>query len=160
MYTTILSDFSRVIIKPKDRNYTGGLNPVHRNLTEKLGQNYNPFEYFELNENLLNFYSSLKEEYSVNLFTTDIIQNHPSIRPRLESIFENIFAANDYGLNKKDPTAYSFIADKLGKRPKEIIYIDDQGENVTASQEAGMMALHYAGDDKEIMKQISLLLRK
>ena len=74
MYTTIISDFSRVIIKPKDKNYSGALNLMHRDLTEKFGENYNVFEYFELNSKLLDFFKSMRGKYSVNLFTTDIIK--------------------------------------------------------------------------------------
>ncbi|OGG71239.1 hypothetical protein A3F27_00030 [Candidatus Kaiserbacteria bacterium RIFCSPHIGHO2_12_FULL_53_13] len=158
MYTTLLSDFSRVIIKPKDKNYAGALNPIHRDLTEKLGERYGIFDYFELNEKLLDFYRSLKAELSVNIFTTDILQNHPLLMPRLEPIFENIFSANTLGLSKKEPSAYLFIAEKLRVRPESIVYIDDQIKNVEAAQEAGLSALHYTDNDDEIIKEVSLLL--
>ena len=136
-YTTILSDFSRVIIKPKDKNYSGALNPIHRELTEKFGQSYNLFDHFEINDRLLDFYKSLKANYSINLFTTDIIQNHPQIRPELEGVFENIFAANDLGLNKKEPAAYLFLCKKMDVRPASVIYIDDQLGNIEAAKAAG-----------------------
>jgi FMN phosphatase YigB (HAD superfamily) len=160
MYSTILSDFSRVIIKPKDKDYAGALNAIHRALTRKFGEKYNMFEYFEINEKLIDFYASLKEDYSVNRFTTDMIQNHPLIRPRLESVFSNIFAANDYGLSKKDPSAYSFIADKLAVKLEQVIYIDDQEANAEAARRAGMTVLHYTDNDNEIIGQVSLLLSK
>lgn len=160
MYTTILSDFSRVIIKPKDKSYSGALNPVHREMTAKFGEQYDVFEYFELNKRLLDFYQSLKAKYSVNLFTTDIIQNHPLVRPQLELVFENIFSANDYKLNKKDPLAYLFVADKLKTQPENVIYIDDQVGNIEAAKEAGMTTLHYTDDDREIIEHVSSLLQK
>lgn len=158
MYTTIISDFSRVIIKPIDKGYLGGLNAFHRELIEKFGERYNIFEYFEVNNKLLDFYLFIKTKYSVNLFTTDIIQNHPLLRPKLDDAFGNIFAANDHGLNKKDPTAYLFIADKLKTSPQNIIYIDDQMSNIEAATSAGFKALHYEGDDDFIIKTISSLL--
>jgi len=159
MYTNILSDFSRVIIKPVDKTYTvGPLNPIHRELVAQHGEDYDPSPYFELNEELLNFYSSLKGKYAIDLFTTDIIQNHPRIRPRLESVFSNIFSANELGLDKKKSTSYAFIADKLHVPPEHIIYIDDSVGNTVAAHAAGMKALRYTDNDKEIVEEVSALL--
>lgn len=160
MYTTILSDFSRVIIKAKDKSYLGALNPVHRELTAKFGEQYDVFEYFELNTKLLDFYKSLKSKYSLNLFTTDVIQNHPLVRPQLELVFENIFSANDHNLHKKDSAAYLFVVDKLKTQPENVIYIDDQMGNIEAAKKAGMTTIHYADNDNETIEQISLLLSK
>ena len=161
MYTNILSDFSRVIIKPMDKSYTvGALNPIHRELVAKYGEDYDPTPYFELNEELLGFYGSLKERYAIDLFTTDIIQNHPLIRPRLESVFTNIFSANDLGLDKKESAAYSFIADKLQVPTGQIIYIDDSVGNTAAANAAGMKAFRYTDNDDEIIEQVSSLLSK
>ena len=94
----------------------------------------------------------------MNLFTTDIIQNHPLVRPQLELVFENIFSANDHGLNKKDPGAYQFVADKLKVKPQSIIYVDDQVGNIEAAKSAGMKTLLYTENDDEVITQISSLL--
>lgn len=158
MITTILSDFSQVIIKPKDKNYSGALNLIHRDLVEKFGERYNIFDYFEVNTKLLDFYKTLKPRFSVNMFTTDILQSHPLLRPLLDATFENIFVAKDLGLSKKESGAYVFVAEKLQARPENILYIDDQVKNVEAAQSAGLRALRYTDNDDEIIRQMGALL--
>jgi FMN phosphatase YigB (HAD superfamily) len=157
IFKTLLSDFSRVILFPKDTLYLGGLNAVHRELQTSLGEEYNLFEHFVLNQDLLHFYASLHPQYSVNLFTTDIIQNHPLLRPKLEIVFENIFAANDYGLDKKNPTAYSFIAEKLAVLPEEVVFIDDQEGNIEAAKQAGMATVLY-DNNNDVIRRVTALL--
>lgn len=158
MPSALLSDFSRVILRPRDRGYTAGLNALHKRLTGESEGTYQIFDYFEFNEELLDFYKSLKGRYPINIFTTDIIQNHPKIRVRLEPIFDHIFAANDLGLSKRDPQAYIFIANKLHLDPKEIVYVDDQSGNVEAANEAGLTAFQYNNDNQETIARIKSLL--
>ncbi|OGI20946.1 MAG: hypothetical protein A3J06_04690 [Candidatus Moranbacteria bacterium RIFCSPLOWO2_02_FULL_48_19] len=157
MLTALLSDFSRVLLVPKDRKYTGGLNVLHKRLVAELRGTYQIFDYYELNDELLDFYQSLRGKYPINIFTTDTIQNHPEIRARLEPIFDHIFAANDLGLNKKDPQAYIVIAEKLHLDPHEIVYVDDQLKNVEAANAAGLTAFQYS-NNQETIKKIKALL--
>ena len=142
MITTILSDFARVILNPKDKNYTGTLNELHKNLSIK-NMNYSFFDYFEFNNEILNLYRQLKTKYSVNIFTTGTIQNRSEVRQIINPIFDHIYSAKDYGLNKKQSDAYLFIANKLNKKPNEIIFIDDQVNNITAAKKAGLYTINY-----------------
>lgn len=142
MITTILSDFSRVILNPKDKNYKGTLNGLHNELLEE-NKNYSFFDYFEFNEEILNLYKQLKTKYSVNVFTTGTIQNTPEVRQIIDPIFDNIYAAKDFGLDKKQPEAYLFIANKLNRKPSEILFIDDQKINVDAAKKVGLSTILY-----------------
>ncbi|MDO8609295.1 MAG: HAD-IA family hydrolase [bacterium] len=147
MITTILSDFSRVILNPKDKNYKGTLNGLNKELSEK-NTNYIFFDYFEFNDEILNLYRQLKTKYSVNIFTTGIIQNKSEVRRVIEPIFDNIYTAKDFGLDKKQSEAYLFITQKLNKKPNEILFIDDQEENTVAAQKAGLNTLLYVDFQK------------
>ncbi len=149
MISTILSDFSRVILNPKDKNYTGTLNGLHKELSEK-NENYSFFDHFEFNDEILNVYRQLKTKYSVNVFTTGTIQNRPEVRQVIDSIFDNIYTAKDFGLDKKLPEAYLFIAKKLNKKPSEILFIDDQEKNIEAAKEAGLSTIHYIDFQKTV----------
>lgn len=154
MVSTILSDFSRVLLFPVDRNYSGGLNALNKQLIEKLGIEHPFFSYFELNSELLEFYKQLKNKCSVNIFTSDTIQDRPEVKEIINPIFSKIFSAKDYGLSKKDAASYSFLADKLGKKPNEILYIDDQLDNINAAKVAGFNTIRYTNnsDIKEKLK--------
>lgn len=142
MVTTILSDFSRVILNPKDKSYEGTLNGLHKELSAK-NENYLFFNYFKFNEEILNLYRQLKTTYSVNVFTTGMIQNRPEVRQIINPIFDNIYTAKDFSLDKKQPEAYLFIANKLNIKPSEILFIDDQRVNIDAAKQAGLNTILY-----------------
>lgn len=143
MVTTILSDFSRVILNPTDKNYMGTLNGLNKELLEKKG-NYPFFDYFEFNDEILNLYKQLRIKFPINIFTTGTIQNRPEVRRIIDTIFENIYIAKDFGLDKKQPEAYLFIAEKLNKKPSEILFIDDQTDNIQAANKAGLNTIQYS----------------
>ncbi|NCO12565.1 MAG: hypothetical protein COZ34_02690 [Candidatus Pacebacteria bacterium CG_4_10_14_3_um_filter_34_15] len=142
MINTILSDFSHVILFPKDKIYTGKLNALNDILLNKYGD-YDFFNYFEFNQPLLDFYKSLKEKYSINIFTSGTVQNNLSVRKIIDQIFDNIYTAKDYGVNKTDSTAYELIAKKLNRKTNDIFFVDDQKENLQAAEEAGMTTVLY-----------------
>ncbi|OGG72823.1 hypothetical protein A3A38_02530 [Candidatus Kaiserbacteria bacterium RIFCSPLOWO2_01_FULL_53_17] len=156
---SILSDFSRTILHPKDTNYTGGLNALHKKLGAELGDAYRVLDHFEFNTELMDFYRSLTD-VSVSVFTTDVIQDHPHIRPELEAVFENIFAANNLGVSKKDPNAYLSVARKLNASPSSIVYVDDQRANNEAARVAGMNVVHFDGNTPLVIEKIKHLLSK
>ena len=56
MIKAILSDFARVILFPKDENYKSRLDILEKKLKRNLG-NYNVFDYFRLNQEILVFSS-------------------------------------------------------------------------------------------------------
>ncbi|MBI4250317.1 hypothetical protein HY622_01905 [Candidatus Uhrbacteria bacterium] len=85
----ILSDLSRVLLFPKDNKYLGGLNELHKKLITEKGGMYPAFTYFELNQELLDYYKSLDSDHILAVFTTDVIQDHPDIRRELEKVFPN-----------------------------------------------------------------------
>lgn len=142
MIITILSDFSRVILFPKDKNYKGTLNGLYKELENKKIP-YDFFDYFEFNEDILKLYKQLKNKYSINIFTTGTIQNTNEVKQKLDNIFDNIFSAEQYGLDKGNPDSYKFIAKKLGKPTNQILYIDDQEKNIKAAKNAGMLTYLY-----------------
>lgn len=149
MKKTLLLDFSRVLLQPKDKSYTGSLNTLYRSLLKQ--KNYNFFEHFELNTELLDYLRTMKGNYSIHILTSDIIQNALEIRGKLHDIFNTIYSANDLGFTKDDPEIYELITKKLQKNPKEIIFIDDSIENITAAKKAGLQAVHFTSN-KQILK--------
>ncbi len=137
MINTIITDFSRVILNPKDKNYKDTVNGLYKTLKQK-NPLLNFFEYFEFDDEVLNLYSSLKDKYSLNIFTTGGIQKAPEVQSKIAGIFENVFSAEDLGVEKDQAKTYKLLSDKLQTRPEDILYIDDQIKNIEAAKEAGM----------------------
>jgi len=155
----VLSDLSRVLLFPKDKNYLEGLNELHKKLLAEKGAGYPAFEYFELNQELLDYYESLRDSHTFAVFTTDIIQDHPDIRNALKKVFVRIFSARELGVVKNDPFAYQLIASLLKVAPFACIYIDDQENNVNAAKEAGMHAFVYRSNPVLIQQIKAVLVR-
>lgn len=156
MIQTILSDFSYVILYPKDKNYQGTLNGLYKELLSK-NKPFNFFDYFVLDEGVLDLYSELKKKYTVNMFTSGYIQNAPEVKAHIEDIFENVYSAEELGLRKKEPNSYNTIAGKLNQSTNSILFIDDQGENIAAAYKAGMSTILFS-DFKEFRTRIKEVL--
>ena len=152
MIKAILSDFSWTILFPKDKSYQGTLNGLHAQLLENKRETYQFFDYFEINQELLDFYQSLKPEYSINIFTSGIVQEHPQVKKILEPIFDHIFSAKHLNLSKNDPKTYLLLALKINLKPKEILFIDDQEKNLQPAQEAGLQTLLFKNDPSFLTK--------
>lgn len=148
---TLIFDFSRVVLLPRDRTFSGGLNKLHRDLSPE--PSYNFFDYFEFNEELLNFLEANKERMDLYVFTTGTIQNAPEVQARIKGIFKKFYTVDELGLHKESPEAFKLIAKDLGKKPEEILFIDDTLANVQAAQAAGYQTIHFV-DNKEIFKTL------
>ena len=141
MYKAIVFDFSRVLLFPKETTYAGSLNEKHKALSKK--PNYHLLEHFSLNEQLLERLSTLKPKHRFFIFTSETIQDDPSLHPYLSPLFDGIYSAMKLEIDKKVPSSYKTLAKEIGLDPKKIIYVDDNLENITAAQKAGMECIHY-----------------
>jgi HAD superfamily hydrolase (TIGR01509 family) len=152
MFKAVVSDFSRVLLFPKDKNYSGSLNALHKELSQQEG--YNPLDHFELNTQLLDLYKSLKEKTPIYIFTSDAIQDAPEFKQYLDPVFAGILSDKKMNTDKKIPEAYKLFAAQLQLSPDEILYIDDANENIEAAKTAGLHTFLYAGYE-ELSQQIT-----
>lgn len=150
----IVTDFSKVLLFPKDKNYHGSLNGLYKEIREK--EDFSFFDYFEINQELLDFLKTLIEKYELSIFTSNIIQNDKALKPILEPIFKNIISANeDIGISKKEKESYMALAKKVSANLEEILYIDDSKKNIKAASEAGLKTIQYKNNEELIKKLIN-----
>lgn len=146
MIKALLFDFSRTLLFPVDKEYSGSLNELYK--LKKEEDKFNFLNYFTLNSELINLLGALKEYYKLAIFTSDSIQNDPEIYNQLSSVFSKIYSAKEIGFSKSDPRAYEFIINDLGLSPEEIIFIDDSKLNIDAASIAKLDTITYEGFDK------------
>lgn len=138
----VVSDFSRVILFPKDEKYTGSLNELHKELT-KQDTAYDFESYFTLNTELLAFYREICSRVPVSIFTSDLIQEHPAIKDEVYKAVKGVFSANRMQVRKDEPESYLTLANLLRVSPENILYIDDQQINIDVATKAGYKTLLY-----------------
>lgn len=146
MIKVLLFDFSRTLIHPKPISFTGKLNDLYREAVSK--QDFNFYNQFSLNQELLDFIRTLKDKYTLAIYTTDIIQNDPAVKPIIDEIFKFVFAANDLNIGKREPAGYLVIAKKLKVSPEDILFVDDLPANVEAAQKAGLQTIQFTNNKK------------
>ncbi len=156
MINTIIFDFSRVLLFAKDKNHKEDLNPLHKKL---LGENpnYAFLDYFELNEELLAYLETIKNKFDFYIFTSGSIQNAKEIKDKLNQVFKEIISAEEMGVSKNDPQAYTQLAQQLGKKPSEVIFVDDSQVNIQAASQAGLHVFSYMNNES-VVKKINQLL--
>jgi FMN phosphatase YigB (HAD superfamily) len=152
MIKAIISDFSRVILFPRDVDYMGGLNEMHRKNVDKPG--YNFWDHYVLNQELLDFYRKLKSNYPIYIFTTGKIQEYPELKAKLEGVFEGIYTVEDINNEKNVPNAYLSLLQLIKFKPEEVLFIDDIEENIKAAKDAGLN-VHLYLDNKELINTIN-----
>jgi len=157
MIKYIISDFSKVLLFPKNKNYAGKLNDLHKKNLES--GDYDFWKVFELDQALFDYYKTLSNNYELFIFTSEHIQDYPPARQVLDTVFRKIFIALEMNVKKDDPKAYKRLSELLKCSPNEVIYIDDSQENVSAANEAGMNAIIHKSTKttiSEIKKKINI----
>lgn len=145
MIKALVTDFSRVLLFPKNKSYSGSLNSLHRDLSTQ--PNYKLLDTFELNLELLEYYKSLAERFDLYVFTSEGIQDSPELQPFTKPVFKEIFSAMNMGVDKKDKNAYRALCAALGLESPEIIYIDDSKTNIDAAKEAGLQTILFKDNE-------------
>ncbi len=154
--STLLFDFSWVLMFPKDPEYHGKVNELHFKLNKK--PDYRFFDHFRLNQELFDYLKKLKDEFSINMFTAGHVQDLPEVREKLDLVFEKIYSKRGIGIEKTDPRAYRFIAKDLGKEAGEILFIDDTEKNVEAAKKAELQTIVFKSNEK-LFKELSKLIK-
>lgn len=99
---------------------------------------------FELNEELLDFLSRIKDKYPLYIFTNSkSLPTLPAIKKQLDPIFREVFFASDLNLNKDASVSYQKLAQVLSLPAQQLFFTDDNQNNVQAAQDAGWQAVHF-----------------
>ncbi|MEK7622543.1 MAG: HAD family hydrolase [Patescibacteria group bacterium] len=157
MIKAILSDFARVILFPKDENYKSRLDILEKKLKRNLG-NYNVFDYFRLNQEILVFFQSIKTKIPLYIYTSGSNYETPGVYEQLVPIFKDFFYSVALEIDKTDSDSYIFLANKLHLAPENIFFIDDDEKNIHAAQKAGLQT-HWYKDNQTLLTDLRKRLK-
>lgn len=155
MYTTIIVDFSRVLIFSHDE--VESLNQHHEYLSRHT-ENYQVLDHFYLNDELLALLDEVKEHMHVCLFSDSTLHALPEIRARLSQTFKEIISADESGAKKSDPKAYEWLLLRIEAEPDSTIFLDDKAANISAAQAAGIHAVVQYEDNERSLPVLRALL--
>lgn len=145
MIKAIVFDFSRVLLFPLDKTYTGSLNVLHKkHLKEK---DYSVFNFFQINSDLLQQIEKLTHKASFYLLTSETIQESAEFAPYLHQ-FKKLYSALKIGFSKKDPQLYKWILNDLQLEPHEVLFIDDSEGNIKAATDVDLETIQYKNNEQ------------
>lgn len=142
MIKAIITDFSRVLLFPADKNYMGGLNELN-NKQLKENPNYSFLDFFTINKDLLKHYSELNKTIPVHIFTSETIQDHPSIKIMIDNSISSVLSASKLGVHKSKQSSYEKILSILKLKPEEVVYVDDKKSNLDVARLIGIKTIHH-----------------
>ncbi len=151
MIKTIITDFSRVLLFPKDDSYKDGLNALNNTLLDE-DPNYSFLDFFKLNTELLSFYAEKNKTIPVHIFTGETIQDHPAVKDQLTNSLSSVLSALNLGIHKSEAVAYKTILEALSVNPEEVIYIDDKQSNLEVAATIGIETILFVNNQTTIDK--------
>ncbi len=73
--------------------------------------------------------------------------------------FDYVFNSFHLGKTKRDPSIFRDVCNLLGARPEEVLFVDDNLENVKRATSQGLKAIHFIGSREfqiEIEKSVEI----
>jgi putative hydrolase of the HAD superfamily len=67
--------------------------------------------------------------------------------------FDYVFNSYHLGKTKRDPSIFRDVCNLLGVRPEEMLFVDDNLENVKRAKSQGLSAIHFRGA-REFQREI------
>jgi putative hydrolase of the HAD superfamily len=62
--------------------------------------------------------------------------------PSLEQLFDRLFLSYEIGLMKPDKGIYTHVLEQIGLYPQEVLFLDDNADNIRAAASLGFETLH------------------
>lgn len=105
------------------------------------------FENGSLNENLISIIKKLKEKYKIALLSNNNKEycEEYLFKPKLDKLFDTLVISYQVGYRKPSPEIYKILIKKLGFKPEEILFVDDDPVKLPAAEKQGIKTVLYEG---------------
>lgn len=117
---------------------------------------------FGRNEHLVAYIQQLRKTHKVGLLSNigknDMVNYFSDTE--LAQFFDSVVLSSDIGKMKPNAEAFYAACDSLGVQPQEAVMVDDNADNVTGAELAGLLAVRYEGYAHTIEHLNALLSKK
>lgn len=110
---------------------------------------------FKVNQEVVDFVISLKKSgKKIAILSDNLVERADYLRKALEWFkeFDQILFSCDVGLTKHNPEYFELMLDKLGAKPEETVFVDDDEENANVARSVGINGIKF--DNLEILKKV------
>ncbi|HET9728667.1 MAG TPA: HAD family phosphatase [Acidimicrobiia bacterium] len=86
--------------------------------------------------------------YRIGLLTNNVKEfgdNWRAMFP-IEELCEEVIDSSHVGMRKPELGIYALTCERLGVKPDEVVFVDDNLDNIEAAREFGMTAVHFGTD--------------
>lgn len=117
---------------------------------------------FVLNDGVYKLMKKLRKNYKIGLLSNFISDWLRLLFKRfnLEELFDAMVISQEHKMIKPDPKMYHLIADMLGVKPQESLFIDDRKNNVIGAQNVGMKGILFTSpkDLEKALKKLDIVI--
>lgn len=137
-----------------------GLNLSVESITELMRENLLDayLHHIPAKSNVIEVLQALKERGAdLNVLTASPHITLDACLKRLGifDLFSNVWSCNDFNTTKSDPAIYRSVAEKLGKRVEDVLFLDDNYDADATAKSAGMKVCGvYDKSSAEYVEQI------
>lgn len=116
---------------------------------------------YEPKEDVRDFAKELKKDFEL-VFLTNFGDDFYKFNKRwnLDDIFDKdkMFISADIKMVKPHDDIYLYVLDRIGKKPEEVVFIDDKAENIKTAKRLGMHAIQFK-NLKQVEKDLESILQ-
>jgi putative hydrolase of the HAD superfamily len=109
------------------------------------------------NNELIAYVGTLRDRCRLGILSNSFVGAREREKRVLDLVHEVVYS-HEIGINKPDPRAFADICARLGSRPEDCLFIDDNPPNIAAARGFGMPA-HLFTDNPRTIAAVEAFLR-
>lgn len=135
---------------------------VHQEMVKRLGMSQEQVEEYmhemwdwycgRLNVPMANFFRSLRSRYQTAILSNSFVgaRREEQQRYHFEEMCDLIIYTHEEGIAKPDPRIYELACNRLGVQPAQMLFLDDDQQNIAAARSLGIHAIHCRETEQAI----------
>ena len=104
------------------------------------------------NDELFEYFRNLRPRYQTALLSNSFVgaRQREEQRYKFSTLCDDIVYSHEVGMLKPDARIYALTCERLGRKPEQVVFLDDLEANVVGAQEAGMHAVLFKDNTQAI----------